>query len=198
VRRYRGTEGPRLQPATGREEIMTEPTILTTRRALIAGAAATAVAGTLPRMTTPASAQAATEGSVKATETMPGGSNNYVANAPLVQNLGSGFVVSGVVRRAGNGAPLSNVRVQIWAATERGGEREPSNRGSVMTGPDGRYRLETSPIVPQFGQPHIHMAVDDPNFATLFLRPVLGSRHDASIAVDFVLAPSNANEPRRS
>ncbi|RDJ19714.1 twin-arginine translocation pathway signal [Bosea caraganae] len=129
---------------------------------------------------------------------MPGGSNNYIANAPLVQNLGTGFVASGVVRRAGDGAPLSNVRVQIWAATERGGERVTSNRGSVMTGPDGTYRLEISPIVPQFGQPHIHIAYDDRDFATLFLRPVLSSRHDKSITADFVLALASSNEPRRS
>ncbi len=168
------------------------------RRQVLIGAVAVGAAGLLPRLVAPAIAQSSASGAFSPTATMPGGSNNYIANAPRVQNLGTGFVASGVVRRAGDGAPLSNVRVQIWAATERGGEREPSNRGSVMTGPDGRYRLEISPIVPQFGQPHIHIAYDDPGFATLFLRPVLNSRHDTSITADFVLAPAASNEPRRS
>lgn len=156
-------------------------------------------AALMPQLTTAARAQAGATGEpLAATETMRGGSNNYVANAPIVANLGKGFVATGVVRRADDGAPLPNVRVQIWAATERGGEREPSNRGSVLTGPDGRYRLEISPIVPQFGQPHIHIAYDDADFATLFLRPVLNSRHDTSITADFVLAPTASNEARRS
>lgn len=123
-----------------------------------------------------------------ATETMRGGKNNYVANAPRVENLGTGFVVTGTVREAGTCAPLPHVRVQIWTATERGGEREPSNRGSVVTDAEGKFRLETSPVVPQFGQAHIHVAFDDPGFEPLFLRPVLKSRNDTGITVDFNLA----------
>jgi hypothetical protein len=168
------------------------------RRFLLAGAASAGVAGLLSHLSAPAIAQSSAAGSFAPTATMPGGANNYIANAPLVQNLGTGFDVSGVVRRAGSGAPLPNLRIQIWAATERGGERVPSNRGSVMTEPDGTYRLAISPIVPQFGQPHIHIAYDDPGFATLFLRPVLNSRHDKTMTVDFVLAPAAANEPRRT
>lgn len=168
------------------------------RRAVLAGAAAAGAAVLLPRSFTSAIAQSSASSTFSPTETMPGGSNNYVPNAPVVRNLGAGFVASGVVRRAGDGAPLPNIRIQIWAATERGGERIASNRGSVMTGPDGGYRLEISPIVPQFGQPHIHIAYDDPGFATLFLRPVLNSRHDTSITADFVLAPEVSNGPRRS
>lgn len=176
---------------------MTVKIIGTDRRTLFTGALAIGATGLLPHSLTPAVAQSSGSPGLAPTDTMPGGANNYVPNAPLVQNLGTGFVASGVVRRAGDGKPLSNIRVQIWAATERGGERVPSNRGSVMTGPDGSYRLDISPIVPQFGQPHIHIAYDDPGFATLFLRPVLSSRHDKSITADFVLAPA-ANEPRRS
>lgn len=168
-------------------------TLLTpNRRLLLLGAAAVGAAGLAPRQFHAASAQT---GALAATATMPGGANNYIPNAPRVDNLGTGFVASGIVRRAGNGEPLRNLRIQIWAATERGGEREPSNRGSVITDADGRYRLEISPIVPQFGQPHIHIAYDDPGFATLFLRPVLNSRHDRSMAVDFVLAPANGARP---
>ena len=121
------------------------------------------------------------------TLSMRGGSNNYVANAPLVENLGSGFLVHGTVRKSGAGEPLGNVRIQIWAATARGGEREPSNHGSVLTAADGSFQLEMSQIVPNFGQPHAHLAYDDGDFETVFLRPVMSSKSDTSVQADFVL-----------
>jgi hypothetical protein len=121
------------------------------------------------------------------TQTMPGGRNNYVAGAPFVKNLGTGFVVSGTVLDAATGEPVRDTRIQIWLNTARGGEAMPSNRGSVKTDAEGRYHLETSPVVPQFGQPHVHIAYDDGAFDTLFLRPVLKSERDTAISVDFVL-----------
>ncbi len=124
------------------------------------------------------------------TQTMRGGANNYRPGAPLVDSLGEGFWVTGTVRRAGDGAPLEGVRIQIWAATTLGGEREPRNHGSVLTGPDGTFRLETMQIVPNFGQPHAHLAYDDGAFDTVFLRPVMPSASDTSVTADFVLAPA--------
>ncbi|MGQ7847255.1 hypothetical protein ACUNV4_22390 [Granulosicoccus sp. 3-233] len=121
------------------------------------------------------------------TESMRGGSNNYSPGAPLVDNLGSGFLVHGTVRHAGAGDPLANVRIQIWAATARGGEREPSNHGSVLTAADGSFQLEMSQIVPNFGQPHAHLAYDDADFKTVFLRPVMSSPQDTSVQAHFVL-----------
>lgn len=128
------------------------------------------------------------QGLLDPTPSMRGGSNNYSANAPLVENLGTGFRVSGTVRKAGKGEPLANVRIQIWAATARGGEREPSNHGSVMTAADGSFQLEMSQIVPNFGQPHAHLAYDDGHFETVFLRPVMSSPSDTSVQAHFVLA----------
>ncbi len=121
------------------------------------------------------------------TPSMRGGSNNYAANAPLVENLGTGFLVFGTVLKAGAGKPLANVRIQIWAATARGGEREPSNHGSVMTAADGSFKLEMSQVVPNFGQPHAHLAYDDEHFETVFLRPVMSSPNDTSVQAHFVL-----------
>ncbi|WP_227270180.1 peptidase associated/transthyretin-like domain-containing protein [Roseobacter weihaiensis] len=124
------------------------------------------------------------------TQTMRGGSNNYRPNAPLVDRLGSGFQMSGIVRRAGTGEPLEGVRIQIWAATTLGGEREPRNHGSVLTQADGSYSLEMEQIVPNFGQPHAHLAYDDDDFETVFLRPVMPSASDTSLQADFNLAPA--------
>ncbi len=122
------------------------------------------------------------------TKSMPGGINNYIAKAPLVENLGKGFIVSGTVRRAGSGDQLANIRIQIWASTERGGEREPTNRGSVLTDATGGFRLEMSQITPNFGQPHAHLAYDDGAFETVFLRPLLATKSDTSVQAHFVLA----------
>ena len=124
------------------------------------------------------------------TQSMRGGSNNYRPDAPLVDRLGRGFWVTGKVRRAADGAPLEGVRIQIWAATTLGGEREPRNHGSVLTASDGSFRLETEQIVPNFGQPHAHLAYDDGAFDTVFLRPVMPSASDTSVNADFVLAPA--------
>ncbi|SON57516.1 hypothetical protein HDIA_3975 [Hartmannibacter diazotrophicus] len=129
-------------------------------------------------------------GGLAPTASMRGGSNNYRPGAPLVERLGRGFWVSGRVVRAGDGAPLENVRIQIWAATTLGGEREPLNHGSVLTAADGSFKLEMEQIVPNFGQPHAHLAYDDSAFQTVFLRPVMPSASDTSVTADFVLAPA--------
>ncbi|MEM8732066.1 MAG: twin-arginine translocation pathway signal [Pseudomonadota bacterium] len=148
-----------------------------------AGLASVALQGPLAATQALASAYAPTQ-------TMRGGSNNYRPNAPLVDKLGNGFFVRGKVLRAGDGAPLQNVRIQIWAATTLGGEREPRNHGSVMTRADGTYELEMEQIVPNFGQPHAHLAYDDATFKTVFLRPVMPSARDTSVSADFILAPA--------
>lgn len=124
------------------------------------------------------------------TKTMRGGSNNYRANAPFVESLGTGFLMHGLVRQAGSGAPMEGVRIQIWAATLIGGEREPRNHGSVLTQADGTFQLEMEQVVPNFGQPHGHLAYDDAAFKTVFLRPVMPSSKDTSLRADFVLAPA--------
>jgi len=155
----------------------------TTRRALLVGAGATLV---VPRLVVPAQAASA----FAPTETMRGGSNNYRPDAPLVDDLGTGFLMYGTVLKAGTGEPLPNTRIQIWAATPRGGEREPSNHGSVLTAADGTYRLEMAQIVPNFGQAHGHLAYDDAAFRTVFLRPVMDSASDTTLEANFILAPA--------
>ena len=147
------------------------------RRTFLISAGLTATA-----LAAPALAQ-----SYSPTQTMRGGSNNYRPNAPFRDKLGDGFHISGKVRLAGQGQPIQNARIQIWAATTIGGEREPLNHGSVLTQADGSYHLEMHQIVPNFGQPHAHLAYDDGAFKTVFLRPVMPSAKDTSLTVDFVL-----------
>jgi hypothetical protein len=108
----------------------------------------------------------------EATESNPGGTNNYIPDAPERESLGEGFVIEGFVRQSAGCEPLDDVAVQVWLATETGGERD--NRATVRTDADGRYRIETPPTVPQFGEPNIHVAVDsDERFEPVFIRRVV-------------------------
>src|SRR5689334_3243480 len=122
------------------------------------------------------------------TESMLGGSNNYLKGAPFVDRIGKGgFVMSGTVRRAGDGAALAGQRIQIWAHTTEGREHEPHSHGATLTDKDGKFRLEMPQIIPIFGQPHGHLAYDSGEFKTVFLRPVMRSAKDKSLEAHFVL-----------
>jgi len=128
---------------------------------------------------------------VAATPSMRGGSNNYRPNAPIVERIGGGgFWMSGTVRRAGDGAPIEGARIQIWAHTTEGHERDPHSHGATLTDANGVYRLEMPQIVPAFGQPHGHLAYDSGDFKTVFLRPIMPSASDTTLAAHFVLEPA--------
>ena len=125
------------------------------------------------------------------TPTMRGGANNYLPGAPIVEKIGGGgFWMSGTVRRAGDGVPLPGQRIQIWAHTTEGRERDPHSHGATLTDANGEFRLEMPQIVPTFGQPHGHLAYDSGDFETVFLRPVMRSAEQTSLRADFVLRPA--------
>lgn len=128
--------------------------------------------------------------SLAPTASMRGGANNHLPGAPIVNRIGrGGFWMSGTVRRAGDGAPLGGIRIQIWAHTTEGREDEQHSHGATLTGPDGMFRLEMPQIVPAFGQAHGHLAYEGDTFKTVFLRPVMSSSRDTSLSAHFVLQP---------
>jgi len=127
---------------------------------------------------------------VAATPTMRGGANNYRPGAPLVERIGDGgFWMTGTVRRAGDGAPLSGQRIQIWAHTTEGHERDERSHGATLTDENGEFKLEMPQIVPAFGQAHGHLAYDSGEFETVFLRPLMASAKDTTLSAHFVLQP---------
>lgn len=161
---------------------MTE--VFTTRRSLLAATGATVAAG-MSGLILPAQAAG-----LAPTPTMRGGANNYLPGAPIVERIGGGgFWMTGTVRRAGDGAPLAGQRVQIWAHTTEGHERDPESHGATLTDANGEFRLEMPQIVPAFGQAHGHLAYEGEGFETVFLRPVMASPNDTSLHADFVLKP---------
>ncbi len=154
----------------------------TSRRRFIATAAASASFAT--GLLSPVQAQ-----SFAPTPSMRGGANNYRPGAPIVERIGGGgFMMTGTVRRAGDGAPLQGVRIQIWAHTTEGHERDAHSHGATLTDAQGVFRMDMPQIVPAFGQAHGHLASGADGFETVFLRPLLASSSDTSLNADFVLA----------
>lgn len=157
--------------------------IFTRRSVLITGAAMAATG--VSTLAVPSWAQ-----EIVATPSMRGGSNNYIPNAPIVERIGGGgFWMTGTVRRASDGAPLAGQRIQIWAHTTEGHERDPHSHGATLTNESGQFQLEMPQIVPAFGQPHGHLAYDSGDFKTVFLRPIMSSARDQSLEAHFVLQP---------
>ncbi len=161
------------------------PSTSLSRRALLTAGSAVLVTG-LSGWAVPARAKG-----VVPTPSMRGGANNYRPGAPVVERIGKGgFWMSGTVRRAGDGAPLSGQRIQIWAHTTEGHERDLHSHGATLTDANGAFRLEMPQIVPAFGQAHGHLAYDSGAFETVFLRPVMRSSKDSSLEAHFVLKPA--------
>ncbi|MCK0095692.1 twin-arginine translocation pathway signal [Yoonia sp. F2084L] len=154
-----------------------KPSLITRRTAIALSGAA---------LMTPANAAG-----LAPTPTMRGGANNYRPDAPIVDRIGGGgFWMTGTVRRAGDGAPLPGQRIQMWAHTTEGHERDAHSHGATLTDANGQFRLEMPQIVPAFGQAHGHLAYDSGTFKTVFLRPLLESPSDTTLNVDFVLEPA--------
>ncbi|MEL6201730.1 MAG: twin-arginine translocation pathway signal [Pseudomonadota bacterium] len=152
------------------------------RRHLLAAAGGILVAGS-SRLTVPARAEG-----LAPTRTMRGGANNYRPGAPIVERIGGGgFTMTGRVRRAGDGMLLSGQRIQMWAHTTEGHERDAHSHGATLTDANGEFIMEMPQIVPAFGQAHGHLAYDSGEFKTVFLRPVMASSRDTSLHVEFVL-----------
>ncbi|MCZ8259617.1 MAG: twin-arginine translocation pathway signal [Beijerinckiaceae bacterium] len=158
-----------------------------TRRDLLAhGLAGAALAAAGPALVLPARAQG-----LAPTPTMRGGANNYLPGAPIVSRIGGGgFLMTGTVRRAGDGAPLSGIRIQIWAHTTEGREEDRHSHGATLTAADGSFRLDMPQIIPIFGQPHGHLAYEGAGFKTVFLRPIMASARDKTLSAHFVLEPA--------
>lgn len=161
-------------------------TLKPTRRAFVAGTAGAALTTGAAGLITPAHAA-----DVAPTRSMRGGANNYQPGAPIVDRIGGGgFLMTGTVRRAGDGAPLEGVRIQIWAHTTEGYESDPQSHGATLTNAAGEFQMDMPQIVPAFGQPHGHLAYDSDDFQTVFLRPVMPSASDTTLAAHFVLTPA--------
>ncbi|HYM67978.1 MAG TPA: intradiol ring-cleavage dioxygenase, partial [bacterium] len=100
----------------------------------------------------------------------------YRPNAPVRSSVGSGFVLTGIVRSGIDCAPIPRARVEFWLRGPNG-QYDDAHRGTVITDANGRYRFQSNfPGGTDF-QPHIHLRIEVPGFrplVTVFL-PQAGS-----------------------
>jgi hypothetical protein len=136
------------------------------------------------RATAPAAAPAATSGcgadaGYGEADTL---SPTYRPGAPVRTVVGHGHVLTGTVRSGRDCVPVAGARVELWPEIAGRGHPE-SQRATVVTGADGRYRFESDP--PE----HIHMLVSAGGF-----EPVASNRYHPegrpSGTFDVVLPPS--------
>ena len=117
-----------------------------------------------------------------------GGDPFYKPNAPVRSHVGTGFVLSGVVRSGIDCAVLQGARVEFWLRRPDG-QYDDAHRGTVLTDAGGRYRFESNFPGGDGGfQPHIHLRVAVPGYRTLttVYLPRAGS---AAGTFDIVLEP---------
>lgn len=114
-----------------------------------------------------------------------GGDPFYKPNAPVRSRVGTGFVLTGVVRSGIDCAAMRGTRVELWL---RGpdGQYDDVHRGIVITDGSGRYRFESN--FPGGSFPHIHVRVAAPGHRPLEVRFVPRSGATAGV-LDLVLEP---------
>ena len=91
----------------------------------------------------------------------------YKRNAPLRDRVGSGYLLSGVVRSAADCSPIAWARVELWL-TGPDGRYGDAWRATVVAAMTGDYRFESDfPVVYEGRPPHIHLRVTAPGYAPL-------------------------------
>ena len=109
-------------------------------------------------------------------------SPSYRPGAPLRAVVGQGHVLTGTVRSSRDCAPIAGARVELWPEIAGHGHPD-SQRATVVTAADGRYRFQSDPPT------HIHMLVSAEGF-----EPVASNRYHpegrAAGRFDVLLPPS--------
>lgn len=111
---------------------------------------------------------------------------NYTPNPPLRSHVGTGFVLSGILRSGIDCAVIPKARVEFWLAGPNGYDE--AHRGTVITDGSGRYRIESNFPVASFGRPHIHLRVAVPGFKPLAIT-FLPTPGTTAGTLDLVLEP---------
>jgi hypothetical protein len=153
--------------------------VLAVAAALAAGCDRPASRPTAATTVAPAAAAAGGCGGGEEADTL---SPTYRPGAPVRAVVGHGHVLTGTVRSGRDCAPVAGARVELWPEIAGRGHPD-SQRATVITGADGRYRFQSD--LPD----HIHMLVSAPGF-----EPVASNRYHPegrpSGTFDVVLPPS--------
>lgn len=91
----------------------------------------------------------------------------YVPGAPVRSKVGSGHVLSGVVRSASTCRAIAGAKIELWNAGPNG-EYGPRWRATTFSRKNGSYRYEGN-LPPAYSgrPPHIHLRVTARGYRTL-------------------------------
>ncbi len=91
---------------------------------------------------------------------------SYKPNAPVRSRVGTGFVLSGIVRSGIDCSIVPGAHVEFWRAGPNG--YDDAHRATVIADGNGRYRFESDAASANIGfRPHIHLRVAVPGYRTL-------------------------------
>jgi hypothetical protein len=93
---------------------------------------------------------------------------------PVRAKIGSGHVLTGLVRSAVTCGPLARARVEFMQSGRDGYTR--AGTATVVAGPDGRFRFEGPRPVDYGREPHIHIRVIAAGYKPLLTRYVVRGR----------------------
>ncbi len=112
----------------------------------------------------------------------------YRAGAPVRGRIGTGYLLTGVVRSAIDCRPVAAAKIELWT-TGPDGSYQDRWRATTFSDRKGRYRFETH-FPGRYGTrpPHIHIVASAPGFATLATQqfPAAGENRGT---FDLVLSP---------
>lgn len=96
-----------------------------------------------------------------------GGDPFYKPNTPVRPRVGTGFVLTGIVRSGIDCTVMQGARVEFWLRRPDG-QYDDVHRGVVVTDGAGRYRFESNfPGGDGYFRPHIHLRVAVPGYRPL-------------------------------
>ncbi len=113
----------------------------------------------------------------------------YKPDAPVRSFVGTGYILTGVVRSAKDCAPITHAKIEYWMAGPQG-NYDDAHRGTITTDKSGSYRIESN-FPPDYGfrPPHIHLRITAERFLTLISQHY-PKRDSKKGAFDIVLKPS--------
>lgn len=114
----------------------------------------------------------------------------YRPGAPDRSQIGSGYLLQGIIRSAATCQPLPVALIEFWQAGPNGRYSD-AYRASVIADRQGRYRLETDAPPPYVSRPpHIHIRVTADGFKVLVTQHYLQAGEKQAV-FDLVLLPED-------
>ena len=112
----------------------------------------------------------------------------YKPDAQVRSNVGTGYVLSGMVKSSRDCAPVKGAKIEFWLAGPDK-EYDDKHRATMFSEASGAYRFESNFPPGYFGRPpHIHVRVSAVGFGTLVTQHYPKSGTTGAI-FDLVLIP---------